>query len=266
LGGALERNDARNGGEEGAVELSSISEQIKILEQLAAMDAALKALSDELGEERGTLEKLKADVKTLEERLEREKASLATTERARADCHTEVRTMTQQIEHSRDKLNRSRTERESNAAQRELEELRKLLKDREDDVQKLTAEAESTRKLVETTEGELAKVKADLAACEGDINTKMGQLEKDHSATGSGRDALVKQLPPVLYRRYEMIRQKRGTAIAMTTDGTCKGCNMQLAPQMFHKLRREPTLDQCPTCNRIIYYSPPQPVQAAKSE
>lgn len=225
------------------------------------MDAALKSLSEALGEERQTLEKLKATVKELEERLERERASLATTERTRGDCHAEVRTMTQQIEHSREKLNRSRTERESNAAQRELEELRKLLKDREDDVQKLSVEAESTRKQVETTEAELAKVRADLAACQDDIQKKMGELEADHSSAGVGRDDLVKQLPPVLYRRYEMIRQKRGFAVATTTDGTCKACNMSLAPQMFHKLRREPTLDQCPTCNRIIYYAPPRPAQ-----
>ncbi len=225
------------------------------------MDAALKSLSEALGEERQTLEKLKATVKELEERLERERASLATTERARGDSHAEVRTMTQQIEHSREKLNRSRTERETNAAQRELEELRKLLKDREDDVQKLGVEAEATRKQVETTEAELAKVRGDLAACEDDIQKKMGELEADHSSAGVGRDDLVKQLPPALFRRYEMIRQKRGFAVATTTDGTCKACNMSLAPQMFHKLRREPTLDQCPTCNRILYYTPPRPAE-----
>ena len=51
-----------------------------------------------------------------------------------------------------------------------------------------------------------------------------------------------------------MIRQKRGTGIAQTTDGTCKACNMALPPQLFHRLRREPMLEQCPSCNRIIYY------------
>ena len=44
-----------------------------------------------------------------------------------------------------------------------------------------------------------------------------------------------------------MIRGRRGTAIATTTDGTCKACNMALPPQLFHKLRREPLLEQCPS-------------------
>jgi len=33
---------------------------------------------------------------------------------------------------------------------------------------------------------------------------------------------------------------------------------MALPPQLFHRLRREPLLEQCPSCFRIIYFvSPP---------
>jgi len=77
------------------------------------------------------------------------------------------------------------------------------------------------------------------------------------------RAVAVKALPPVLYRRYDAIRLKRGTAIAQVIDGTCKACHMALPPQLFHRLRREPTLEQCPSCNRIIYFMPPQSVGAA---
>ncbi len=167
--------------------------------------------------------------------------------------------MSNQIEHSREKLNRSRTERESNAAQRELEELRKLLKDREEDVNKLSAEAEGVRTQIDATEAEAQKLRDQLAAQKGDIESKMSELESQKSGKEGGRDTLVKRLPPQLYRRYEMIRQKRTFAVAQTTDGTCRACNMALPPQMFHKLRREPTIDQCPSCNRLIYFTPPPP-------
>ena len=54
-----------------------------------------------------------------------------------------------------------------------------------------------------------------------------------------------------------MLRGKRGTAIAQTTDGTCNKCNMALPPQLYHRLRREPLIEQCPSCNRIIYFASP---------
>ena len=68
-------------------------------------------------------------MKGLEERLKADREMLAAMERTRSELMTEVRQMTQQIDKSREKLGRSRNERESNAAQREVEELRKLLRD-----------------------------------------------------------------------------------------------------------------------------------------
>ncbi len=237
--------------------MSSVTEQIKALEDLAAMDAEMKSISDKLGEERTTLAALTEGLNKLETKLTADRAHLAQTEKTKGECQLEVRNMTNQIEHSREKLNRSRTERESNAAQREMEELRKLLKDREDDVQKLAAEADGVHAQITTTEAQAQVIRGELAAQKDGIESKMAELEKQKSGKESPRDILAKRIPPILYRRYEQLRGKRVYAVTRTTDGTCKACNMGLPPQMFHKLRREPTIDQCPSCNRIIYYVAP---------
>lgn len=232
-------------------------DQIRALEQLAAMDAEVKALEEKLAEERGVLSALKDALKTLDERLAADRATVAAADKQRNELAIDIRTMTQQVEHSRDKLNRSRTEREQQAAQRELEELRKLVRDREDEIQRIDGDTAAVRAAVEATETERKRIEEELAAKEGDIQAKVTQLESDRDQKGGGRDSLVKQLPPQLFRRYEMIRGRRGSAVATTTDGTCKACNMSLPPQLFHKLRREPVLEQCPSCNRIIYFTPP---------
>ncbi|MDB4941920.1 MAG: hypothetical protein JWP97_1454 [Labilithrix sp.] len=234
-----------------------IREQIGALEQLAAMDAEVKALEEKLTEERSVLSSLKGSLKGLDERLTIDRAAVAAADKQRNDLTIDLRTMGSQIEHSREKLNRSRTERETNAAQRELEELRKLVRDREDEITRLDESNAAIRTAVEATEVEHKRLSAELAAKEGDIKAKVSKLEKDKSHAGGGREALVKKLPPILYRRYEQIKGKRGTAIAQTSDGTCNRCNMALPPQLYHRLRREPLIEQCPSCNRIIYFSPP---------
>jgi predicted nucleic acid-binding Zn-ribbon protein len=241
----------------------AIREQIRALEELAAMDAEVKALEEKLAEERGVLNSLKESLKRLDERLTIDRATVGTADKQRNDLHIDIRTMTQQVEHSREKLNRSRTERETNAAQRELEELRKLIRDREDEITRLDTDTASTRTAVETTEAEHKRISEELSAKEGDIQLKVTKLEADKSERGGGRDSIVKRLPPVLYRRYEQLRGKRGTAIAQTTDGTCNKCNMSLPPQLYHRLRREPLIEQCPSCNRIIYFSAPASVTEA---
>lgn len=239
----------------------STVEHIRALEELAAMDAEVKALEEKLTEERGVLSAMKESLQKLDEKLGVDRATVAAADKQRNELGADIRTMSQQIEHSREKLNRSRTERESQAAQRELEELRKLIRDREDEIQRLEGDTASVRAAVESTETERKRIEEELAAKEGDIQAKVAQLEADRNAKGGGRDAIVKRLPPQIYRRYEMIRGRRGNALAQTTDGTCKACNMALPPQLFHKLRREPILEQCPSCNRIIYFAPPQAAQ-----
>jgi predicted nucleic acid-binding Zn-ribbon protein len=235
----------------------SITEQIRALETLAKVDADLKLLEEQLTQERATLSTLQANVKRLEEKLDADKGQLATTDKMRNELILDVRNMNQQLEHSRDKLGRARTEREANAAQRELEELRKLLRDREEEIGKLTADGDASRQQIEATEEEQRKLREELGAREGEIHAKLGEVEGERKAKQSERDVAAKKLPAALYRRYEMIRQKRGFAIAQTSDGTCRACNMSLPPQLFHRLRREPMLEQCPSCHRIIYFVPP---------
>ena len=240
----------------------SNTDQIRALEELAAIDAEVKALEEKLSAERGVLESMKENLKKLDDRLQTDRTTVGAADKQRQELQLDIRTMTQQIEHSREKLSRSRTERENQAAQRELEELRKLIRDREDEIQRIDGDTASVRAQVESTDSERTKLAEELAAKEGEIQAKVSQLEADRRQTGGGREMIVKRIPPVLYRRYEMIRGRRGTAIAQTADGTCNKCNMALPPQLYHRLRREPLIEQCPSCNRIIYFAAPQ--QATK--
>ena len=245
----------------------AIREQIHALEELAAMDAEVKALEEQLAEERGVLNSLKESLKRLDERLLVDRATVGAADKQRNELHIDIRTMTQQMEHSREKLNRSRTERETNAAAARARGAPQA--------RSATARTRSrgstptpprSAPTVETTEAEHKRISEELAAKEGDIQLKVTKLEADKSERGGGRDSIVKRLPPVLYRRYEQLRGKRGTAIAQTTDGTCNKCNMSLPPQLYHRLRREPLIEQCQSCNRIIYFAAPPPVTQATQD
>ncbi len=241
---------------------ASVPDQIKALEDLAAIDAELKTLGDDIQQERGALDAQRTKLSGLEEKLKNDRAQLAAIDKLRNEYVIEVRTMMTQLEHSREKMNRARNEREANAAQRELEELRKLVRDREDEIGRLTTDAEASRQQIDASEAEAKTVSESLGATAGGVESKLSEVEKQKAERESARAEAVKKIPPQLYRRYDMIRQKRGTGIAQTTNGTCKACNMTLPPQLFHRLRREPMLEQCPSCNRIIYYVPPPAAQA----
>jgi predicted nucleic acid-binding Zn-ribbon protein len=89
----------------------------------------------------------------------------------------------------------------------------------------------------------------------------MSDLESGVAEQRSQRKALAAAVPKVLYRRYELVRKRRGSAVAWTATGTCSACHIAISPMMFQKLRRGEELDQCPSCQRILYFREEPPVE-----
>jgi uncharacterized protein len=243
----------------------TIQAQIDNLENLAALDVELKELRDAVNQERQGLDAKRTTLASLEERLARSQKNSGDMDKMRGDLMGEVRQMSIQVERSREKLSRCRTEREANAAQREIEELRKLYRDREIEVEKLDGFLEQARADMVQVTAERDALLADLAAVEGETVGRLAQGEAVVAEKEAIRKGLVANVPPVLYRRYELIRGRRGTAITSTTDGTCLACHMRLPPMLFQELTRENKFEQCPSCNRILYYRP-APAGASQSD
>jgi predicted nucleic acid-binding Zn-ribbon protein len=234
----------------------SIRDQIPLLEALAAIDADIRRAEEQIGKQRGNLEGMRGEAKELDTRLKADREMLAQMEKTRADLSLEVRQMTQQIERSREKLQRSRNEKETNAAQREIEELRKLQRDREDDIEKLTNAIDGAKKSIDGTETKLLTVMQKMEGSEEGAVKQLSELETLRATRLKERDEAVKRLPVALYRRYERIRVQRPHAIAATHDGTCLGCHLTLPPMMFRNMLPQPQFEQCPHCKRLIYYTP----------
>ena len=234
----------------------TIQAQIENLENLAALDVELKELREAVKQEREGLDAKRATLASLEERLARSQKSSGDMDKLRGDLMGEVRQMSIQVERSREKLSRCRTEREANAAQREIEELRKLYRDREIEVEKLDGFLEQARSDMAQVTSERDALLAELSSVESDTVGRLAQGDAVVAEKEAIRAGLVANVPPILYRRYEMIRGRRGTAISSTTDGTCSACHMRLPPMLFQALTRENKFEQCPSCNRIMYYRP----------
>jgi predicted nucleic acid-binding Zn-ribbon protein len=230
--------------------------QIEALESLAALDAELRELTDQLTQEQKTLSDKRTQAQALEERLSRGKQSSDEMDRSRGDLIGELRQMGIQVERSREKLSRCRTEREANAAQREVEELRKLYRDREIELEKLDALIQQARGELSEVEKQRESVSGDLGATETVAQSSVDDVSARLTTKKAERDTYVRKIKPEVYRRYELVRKRRGTAIASTTDGTCSACHIRLQPMLFQQLMRADEFGQCPSCNRILYFRP----------
>jgi uncharacterized protein len=241
--------------------------QIDALENLAKLDATLTKLEVELAREGEVLSDKKEQLRHLEERFEVTRATVGDMDRTRGELMQDARQMSVQMERSREKLSRSRSEREVNAVQREIEELRKLYRDREQEIDKINGLAERARQEMDGANTERTALLGELGAGESERASRLGTLESEVAIERERRKELVKAVPPVLYRRYELVRKRRGSAVAYTYGGTCSACHISISPMMFQKLRRGEDFDQCPSCQRILYFRvDPLPEDEAAAE
>ncbi len=240
----------------------SIQSQIDALEGLSALDTARAELEAELQKEKAQLGDKHVHVTALQGKLDSISDSLRQMERVRNELVSEARQTGVQMERSREKLGRSRTEREVNAAQREVEELRKLFRDRETEIQKLNALIDQAHEDATATRSQHESLASEIGSSAGAVHSRVVELEQQIAANTAARVEVAKPLPPALFRKYETIRARRGNAVCHTTDGTCSVCHMSLPPMLFQVLRREHKLDQCPHCNRILYFKEPRAAES----
>lgn len=231
----------------------TIRDQFDVLKELVVADEEIRKLDLELVKEREALDGVKKELARVREAIERERHHYDELDADRGARIQEGRVLQQQVERSREKLNRTRNEKEANAVQREIEETRKLLRDVEDTVGKRSLELEELKKSIIDHEEQEAQHVARIGETEGAVSAKLQQIETDRGQKAKVRDEIAKKLPSLTLRKYDQIRAKKLSGAARLEAGRCKACNMSIPPQMAQRIARAAALEQCPSCNRFLY-------------
>jgi predicted nucleic acid-binding Zn-ribbon protein len=224
-----------------------------VLSELVVVDEEIRKLDQELGKEREALEAVKSDLARVRTNMERQRAQFEALENERGSRIQEARVLGQQLERSRDKLNRARNEKETNAVQREIEETRKLLRDVEDAVGKRMIELDELKKGILENEEQETSFATRIGEAEGAVSARLREIETQRGERAGVRAGIAKRLPQAILRKYDQIRAKRQTGAARLEGGRCKACNMHLPPQLATRIVRVDLLDQCPSCNRYLF-------------
>jgi predicted nucleic acid-binding Zn-ribbon protein len=232
----------------------TIEAQIEALECLGSLDSELATLTEDLAREKESLQQKRSRLSDLTKRLESSRSSSNEMDKTRGELLAEIRQMNVQIERSREKHTRCRTEKETIAVQRELEELRKLLRDREVEVERLNQLADQARLDIGRIEAEQAQLSGDIESIEAPALERCKELERSIHQKETLRKGFVSKVRPQTYRKYELIRKRRGSAVAHTSDGTCSACHISIPPMQFQQLMRQSDFDTCPNCNRLLYF------------
>ncbi|MDH5674916.1 MAG: C4-type zinc ribbon domain-containing protein [Myxococcales bacterium] len=241
-----------------------MQDELAALAAIAEIDAKAHAADTELAEIPVRMGELESDVARLAELLEAERTELKEVDALLSAQEEELQNQGSSLARSKAKSARARNLREADAVERELEVIRRSMKEREEGRVTLVAALDKRRGAVEKHEREFAELERFFKEEKEKADARVSELQARRAGILAGRADLEAKIPRQVLRRYERIREKRaGVGAVLLRMGICQGCNTSLPPNQAIAVQRGETFEQCPNCNRILFNGP---TTAAESE
>jgi predicted nucleic acid-binding Zn-ribbon protein len=176
---------------------------------------------------------------------------------ARRGLDRELAALQARLAKFKDQLMEVKTNREYQAMQKEIEIAQTEVRRAEDLILERMIEADDLSLEVRTAEEAAAREQAAVHEERRKTEEEVAELEKELDRAVASRQSVMAELPtPVLALFEQVSKGRRGVAVAEAREGHCTSCNVRLRPQVFNDIRRNDSLIQCDTCQRILYFLP----------
>ncbi len=226
--------------------------------RLQEVDIRQAELSKEIASLPKHIAEIEKKLETHQRKLDADRAALSANQKDRKKLEGDIQTHEQKVSKLKDQMLLAKTNDQYKAFQHEIEFCNTEIRRSEDRILDLMAESESLDKNVKSAE---AALKLEKAEVEGEKQQARQRTEADQKALSEGeaqRKSLVASMTPGVYKNYERIRSRRGAAVAEVVDGRCSVCHISVRPQHLQDLKHGEQVLFCESCQRILYYNPPQ--------
>jgi predicted nucleic acid-binding Zn-ribbon protein len=104
----------------------------------------------------------------------------------------------------------------------------------------------------------LADARRDGDAARAALDGEAAALEADLKRLAGERTTTTRDVPPQLLARYDqLLKQRRGLAVALMRGELCTACHVRLRPHVAQIIRRNDEIVACESCQRILYSEAP---------
>jgi predicted nucleic acid-binding Zn-ribbon protein len=233
---------------------------IEKLIRLQRAETELKKVESELAEiptKKGALE---ADLLAERGRLDAVREALAGAQKARRAHEGALQDLETRRSRYKGQLMEVKTNKEYTAMLHEIEGVEREIRSREDEILSEMEKAENLTAEITTEEAAFKQAEVRHGSGVRGLDERGRVLEADAGRLRGDRAAVAATLDPDLLERFERVAKLRGAAVAEARDGMCQLCHVKLRLQLYAELKRNETIQECPSCSRILYYEPPVPV------
>ncbi len=210
---------------------------------------------------RTAAEEIPAAIAELSEKLTGTENRLSETENEIEELRKELRKSERIVEEFTAQLNRYnqqildvKTNKEYHSIQNEIETTNSNISRAEENIIEIMDRLEGLEaeqlELTQINENDRAPLLEKVARFRNELN----EIEIQQIEVVEKRKRAIEQLSPQMRGEYERVHERyNGEAVVPVIDGTCKGCFVNVPPQVIEKLYRGASIIRCDSCGRFLY-------------
>jgi predicted nucleic acid-binding Zn-ribbon protein len=238
---------------------------IERLITLQRLDSTAQDARRRLADEPDRLKGFDDRIQAARDHLAAAKEQLAANQTMRRSIEKDAAVHVGRLSKFREQAMAVKTNQEYHAIQHEIAYAQNEIKTLEDKILETMLEADDLAAEIKRSEATLAAEQKAIEADRRVLAEESATLNATLELTAAERARLVAELDRQALTTFESISQRRnGVAVAEARDGICTICHVRLRPQVFNTVRRNESVIQCDSCQRIlVFVAAPQPAQPA---
>ena len=212
-----------------------------------------------------------ARIAALEALLQAATASLAAAKQALTDNQNQRRSIDkdlaaaqQRVEKYKEQIMAVKTNEQLHAMQHQMKAVGDEVGQHEERILASMMEADEITANIKKAEAALKAAQAKVAAERAAIENEVAAHKATIAETTDARQKLITALDNKnVVDTFQRIAKVRGTALARAEGERCTVCQVRLRPAVFTEVRKNDSIVQCDSCNRILYFVPAKAPAAA---
>ncbi len=230
--------------------------QIYQLVSLQRVDDAIYIVEEELKQAPQELENLASRFESANSQRDIIFEKLEHLKEQEKRIHQEIEGDEGRIKKSKGKLMQVSNSREYQAMAREMDNMERLNRNREEEKNALLDEKQLQENTLIEIEKLWASLKDELAQKQAGLDDYMQNAQNRLAELEKTRILNTKEIPWPVLERYEFIRRRLAhPVIVPVTNGVCGGCHIVVPPQTYIELQGGDKIFNCPNCQRLVYWS-----------
>ena len=231
----------------------SFQEQLSVVCELQEIDLNLYNLEQALKRLPEKISDLKGAYDVVKDEMDAAKAALEEVEKMKRADESELALSVDHLRTREAKLYAIKTNKEYQAALKEVSEGKKTNREREDRILQSMEKIESLTQKITQLSQEFADKEGAYRAKESEILEEEKHIAEGIKAGTDRRPVILAKLDKEIVHKYDFVRRRHALAIAAVSGGVCQGCSTKLPPQLYNEMLRRSELKACPNCQRLIF-------------